>query len=64
VFANINEMWIGTKVKPVGTCALKVVSPRTSEKFKARFFIVNESMTPLFALNATEKMKLLNLHKD
>ena len=40
------------------------MSPRTNEKLKARFFIVNESMTPLFGLNATEKMKLLNFHKE
>ena len=40
------------------------MSPRTNEKLKARFFIVNESMTPLFGLNATEKMKLLNVHKE
>ena len=51
-------------MKPVGTCALKAVCPRTNERFKARFFIVNESMTPLFGLNATEKMKLLNVHKE
>ena len=40
------------------------MSPRTNEKLKARFFIVNESMTPLFGLNTTEKMKLLNFHKE
>ena len=56
--------WNGTKVKPVGTCALKVVHPMNNEKFKVRFFIVNESLTPLLGLNATEKMKLLTIHKE
>ena len=57
-------MWNGTKVKPVGTCALKVVNPRNNEKFKVRFLIVNESLTPLLGLNATEKMKLLTIYKE
>ena len=57
-------MWYGTKVKPVGTCALKVVNPRNNEKFKVRFLVVNESLTPLLGLNATEKMKLLTIHKE
>ena len=57
-------MWNGTKVKPVGTCALKVVNPRNNEKFKVRFFIVNENLTPLLGVNATEKIKLLTIHKE
>ena len=57
-------MWYGTKVKPVGTCALKVVNPWNNEKFKVRFLVVNESLTPLLGLNATEKMKLLTIHKE
>ena len=28
------------------------------------FFIVNESLTPLLGLNATEKMKLLTIYKE
>ena len=57
-------MWNGTNVKkPVDTCALKVVNPRNNEKFKVRFLVVNESLTPLLGLNATEKKKLLTIHK-
>jgi len=56
-------MWNGTEVRPVGTCALKVVNPRNNEKVKVRFLVVNESLTPLLG-NATEKMKLLTIHKE
>ena len=35
-------MWNGTKVKPVGTCALLVVNPRNNEKFKVRFVVVKK----------------------
>ena len=37
-------MWNGTKVKPVGTCALKVMNPRNNEKFKVRFLVVMEAV--------------------
>ena len=51
--------WNGTKVKHMGTCALPVVNPRNNAKYKVRFLIVKENLTPLMGLNATEKMGLL-----
>ena len=57
-------MWNGTKVKPIGTCALPVVNPKNNDKFKVRFLIVEEDLTPLLGLNDTEKMKLLTVHKE
>ena len=57
-------MWNGTKVKPVGTCALPGVNPRRSTKYKMRFLVVKGSLTPLLVLNATEKMGLLTVHKE
>ena len=57
-------MWNGTKVKPMGTCALPVVNLRNNAKYKLRFLIVKENLTPLLGLNATEKMVLLTVHKE
>ena len=57
-------MWNGTKVTPVGSCALPVVNPKTNEKYKVRFLVVKEDLTPLLGLNATQKMKLLTVHKE
>jgi len=57
-------MWNGTKVKPVGTCALPVVNPRTNTRYKVRFLVVKENLTRLLGLNATEKMGLLTVHKE
>ena len=57
-------MWNGTRVKPVGTCAMLVVNPKNNEKFKVRLLIVKENLTPLLCLNTTEKMKLLTIHKE
>ena len=56
-------MWNGTKVTPVGSCALPVVNPKTNGKYKVRFLVVKEDLTPLLGLNATQKMKLLTVHK-
>ena len=49
---------------PVGSCALPVVNPKTKEKYKVRFLVVKEDLTPLLGLNATQKMKLLTVHKE
>ena len=57
-------MWNGTKVTPVGSYALPVVNPKTNEKYKVRFLVVKEDLTPLLGLNATQKMKLLTVHKE
>ena len=54
----------GTKVTPVGSCALAVVNPKTNEKYKVRFLVVKEDLTPLLGLNSTQKMKLLTVHKE
>ena len=43
---------------------LKVVNPKNNEKFKVRFLVVNESLTPLLGLDVAEKMKLLTIHKE
>ena len=56
-------MWNGTKVKLVGTCALPAVNPKNNEGYKIRFLVVKEDLTPLLGLNATQKMKLLTVHK-
>ena len=57
-------MWNGTKVAPVGSCALPVLNPKTNEKYKVRFLVVKEDLTPLLGSNATQKMRLLTVHKE
>ena len=54
----------GTKVKLVGTCSQPVVNPWNNKKYKVRFLVIKESLTPLMGLNATEKMGLLTVHKE
>ena len=54
-------MWNGTKVTPVGSCALPVVNLKTNEKYKIRFLVVKED---LLGLNATRKRKLLTVHRE
>ena len=57
-------MWNGTKVTPNGSCALPVVNQKTNEKYKVRFLVMKEDLTPLLGLNAMQKMKLLTVHKE
>ena len=53
-------MWNETKVTPVRSCALPVVNPKTNEKYKVRFLVVKEDLTPLLGLNATQKNEAVN----
>ena len=48
-------MWNGSKVKPIGSCALPVVNPKNNEKYNVKFLIVEEDLNPLLGLNSTEK---------
>ena len=57
-------MWNCTKVKPIGTCALPVVNSRKRTKYKVRFLVIKETLTPLLGLNATEKKGLLTVHEE
>ena len=51
-------------MRPDGSCALPVVNRKTNEKYKVRFLVMKEDLTPLLGLNATQKMKLLTVHKE
>ena len=46
-------MWNGTKVTLVDSCALPLLNPKTNEKYKVRFLVVKEDLTPLLGSNAT-----------
>ena len=53
-------MWNGSKVKPIESCALPVVNPKNNEKYKVKFLIDEEDLTPLLGLNVTEKNEAFN----
>ena len=57
-------IWNGTKVKPAGTCRINIQNSKTGKKYSVEFVIVNEDLTPLLGLQATEKMNLLSIHRD
>ena len=57
-------MWNGTKMKPAGTCRINIRNSKTGKKYSVEFVIVNEDLTALLGLQATEKMNLLSIHRD
>ncbi|CAB4008143.1 Transposon Ty3-G Gag-Pol poly [Paramuricea clavata] len=57
-------MWNGTKVKPLGTCVVRVVNLRNQKKYDVKFLIVKDDLTPLLGLKTTEEMRLLMIHKE
>ena len=57
-------MWNGTTVKPLGGTRLKIRNPKVGKNYSVEFVIVNEDLTPLLSLRATEQMKLLSVHRE
>jgi len=63
VFANTSDVeWHQSEAR--WYLCFKGRDSRNNEKFKVRFLVVTASLTPLLGLNATEKMKLLTIHKE
>ncbi|CAB3998069.1 Hypothetical predicted protein [Paramuricea clavata] len=56
-------MWNGTKVKPLGTCVIRVVNLR-NQKYDVKLLIVKDDLTLLLGLKTTEEMRLLTIHKE
>ena len=51
-------------MKALGTCKLLLENPRASKKYRVRFVVVEEELTPLLSRKAAEKMKLLTVNYD
>jgi hypothetical protein len=58
------RMWNKTEKKPLGECRLRVVNPRTGDKYKVRFTVVDGDYTPLLGINACERMGLVSVNDD
>ena len=53
------EMWNKVKMKALGTCKLLVENPKTLLKYRVKFIVVEENLTPLLSHKAAEKMELI-----
>ena len=56
-------MWIFFSVLEHGIITVNLI-PRAIRAVQIRFLVVQEDLTPFLGLNATEKMKLLTVHKE
>eukprot|EP00914_Ancora_sagittata_P015152 GHVO01029710.1.p1 GENE.GHVO01029710.1~~GHVO01029710.1.p1 ORF type:complete len:1206 (-),score=132.44 GHVO01029710.1:398-4015(-) len=56
------RMWDGSTVQSEGTVILRVVNPKTGEKFRVKFVKVARSLTPLIGMSAAQKMGLLSVN--
>ena len=63
--SNISlEMWNKAKMKALGTCKLLLENPKTSKKYRVKFVVVEEELTPLLSRKAAEKMNLITVNYD
>ena len=58
------EMWNKVKMKALGTCKLLVENPKTLLKYRVKFIVVEENLTPLLSRNAAEKMELITVNYE
>jgi hypothetical protein len=59
-------MWNGTKVKPLGTCVVRVGNLRNQKKDDVKFLIVKDDLTPLLGLKTSlhVKFEAVAIHKE
>ena len=57
-------MWHGAEVKPQGECRVKMMNPKTGQKYAVKFVIVKEDFHPLLGENAIQKMALITVNNE
>ena len=57
-------MWNRAEVKPLGECRVKMINPKTRQKYAAKFVIVKEDFHPLLGANAIQKMALITINDE
>ena len=57
-------MWNGADVKPLGVCRVKMINPKTGQKYAVKFVIVKEDFHPLLGANAIQKMALITVNDE
>ena len=57
-------MWNGAELKPLGECRVKMINPKTGQKYAVRFVIVKEDFHPLLWSNAIQKMVLITVNNE
>ena len=57
-------MWNGAEVKPLGECRVKMINPKTGQKYAIKFVIVKEDFHLLLGANAIQKMALITVNNE
>ena len=60
---TILKSWSGNLIKPVGECRVLIRNHRTGKKYRVRFQVVKEGLTPIIGLTASQSMQLITIHK-
>ena len=57
-------MWNGAEVKPLGEYRVKMINPKTGQKYAVKFVIVKEDFHPLLGANSTQKLALITVNNE
>lgn len=57
-------MWNKDTIQPVGQCRLRVINPKTGNKYLVRFIVVKEKLPPILGAKAIVKMNLVTVNHE
>ena len=60
----ILKSWTGNRITPVGSARIVIENPSNNKKYRLTFIIVQEDLTPILGLRASEAMSLLTINND
>ena len=60
---TILKSWSGNLMKPVGERRVLIRNHRTGKKYRVRFQVVREDLTPIIGLTASQSMQLITIHE-
>ena len=62
--STVLKSWTGNLIRPTGQCRLVVQNPKNNKKYRVPFIVVQEQLTPILGLKATEAMGLVSINEN
>ena len=57
-------MWTGAEMKLLGECRVKVINPKTEQKYAVKFVVVLEDFHPLLGVSTIQKMAHMTVNNN
>jgi transposase InsO family protein len=58
------QMWNKSELEPEGSCFVPLRNPKNGKKYRVKFTVIQEDLTPLLGKKVSEKMGLIKINYD